>query len=364
MNILIIGKFDKESFGSHIAQTLQSMGHTTINYTKGVKYWHFKTASLNRLNSLKVAGYRLLQNSAKFQEFEYKSLSRTIDTNENGSIDLIISTHDFLTPREVLLLKTKTKAPLCLWFPDHFGTFGRAMFLDSGYDFLFFKDPYIVHILNRELTKKIYYMPECCNPIVHKKYPLTEEDKKKYCCDITTAGNFYAVRSAFYKQFLKYDFDIKIWGNPPPLWMKTKKISRFIQGEYVTHESKGKAFQLSKVVLNNLNPAEVWGLNCRAFEIPAVAGFQLISWRPGLDSIFEDGKEVVSYQSFDDLIEKLNFYLENEEARLEIIENGYSKVHKEHTYQIRLERLLDVVFNNSSGYYNKLNFKPYENWEI
>lgn len=352
MKILIIGKFDAESFGNHISDGLSELGHTSIHFTKGIKYWHFKSPHLNRLNMIKLMGYQFYQSIPFLRNLEFNGLKKVLKESNNSDIDLVISTHDFLTPSEVNYIKDVAKSPIVLWFPDAIVNFGKAMFLSAPYDFLFFKDPYIVYVLKREMNKNINYLPECCNPNIHKLYKYSEQDKVKYSCEITTAGNFYSNRSVIFNQLADYNFKMKIWGNPPPLWLDTKKIKKYLQGEYLVGSEKGKAFQLGKIVLNNLHPAEIWGINCRAFEIPALGGFQIISWRPGIDELFSLGHEIETYKTFGELIEKIKFYLENELERIKIIESGHKKANDLHTYKNRVSEILSIVFSNGDSFFN------------
>lgn len=352
MKILIIGKFDAESFGNHISDALAELEHSVIHFTKGIKYWHFRSSNLNRLNMIKLMGYQFYQSIPFLRNLEFAGLKKVLNDSNNSDIDLVISTHDFLTPTEVEKIKNTTKSPIVLWFPDAIVNFGKAMFLSANYDFLFFKDPYIVYVLRREMKKNIYYLPECCNPHIHKIYDYGEADKAKYCCDITTAGNFYSNRSVVFNQLAEYNFQMKIWGNPPPLWMDTYKIKKYLQGEYLIGSEKGKAFQLGKIVLNNLHPAEIWGINCRAFEIPSLGGFQMVSWRPGISDLFSLGIEIETYKTFDELVEKSKFYLINESKRKEIIDAGHIKARSVHTYQNRVSEMLSIIFSNGDSSFN------------
>ena len=211
MTILVVGKFDKESLGSNISDGLQALGHTTILFTKGITYWHFEIPILNRVNMIKLTLYELGQKIPGVKKIEFIKLKNLLFKNKK-KIDLSIVTHDFLTPNEVDYLKQTTKSPVVMWFPDAIVNFGKAMFLCSNYDALFFKDPYIVHTLRREIKKQIHYLPECCNPVVHKVYPYNETERKKYSCNITTIGNLYSNRLELFKQLHNYNFSIKIWG--------------------------------------------------------------------------------------------------------------------------------------------------------
>ena len=53
-----------------------------------------------------------------------------------------------------------------------------------------------------------------------------------YQCDITTAGNQHSWRVAFYKHLAGYD--VKLWGNPAPLWMNAGAVAGMHQGRGVS----------------------------------------------------------------------------------------------------------------------------------
>lgn len=345
MNILIIGKFYRESFATHIFETMKDMGHNPIELEMGFKI-KSETSVLNkRITQVKSTVYSLSQNF----ELLRKTTRHKIEKVTSGlSIDLIISCHDFLNYMDIQFLKNKFKAPIVLWFPDAISNFGKMMFLNAGYDSLFFKDPYIVHKLKNEYNSNVFYLPEACNPNYHKPAELTEPENAKYSCDITTAGNLYASRVALFSLLTEYD--IKIWGNPAPLWLNTGKIKNMVMNEFVANEEKAKAFSAAKIVLNNLHPAEIWGVNVRTFEIAACGAFQLISWRPALEQLFKDGEEIISYKNINDLKEKINHFLNAEQVRETISKKGQERAINEHTYSHRLAIMLKTIFENAGGY--------------
>ena len=345
MNILVIGRFHEEAFGLHIAETLESMDHKVIRFESGLKGSVPRTGVLKRWNDLKVAIYDISQRIPAIRRLEAREL--WLAAKEAG-VDLTIVGHDHLMPTEVRELKRLTGSPVVMWFPDHIGQFQRAYFLNADYDALFFKDPYIVHVLSRALSRPIYYLPECCNPRYHRAFDLSDEDLATYRCDVTTAGNMYSYRAAFFAQLS--EFDVKIWGGAPPLWLNTKNVRKMMRNRFVTNEEKSKSFKAASIVVNNLNPAEIWGINVRAFEIAGAGGFQLIDWRPGLTQLFEDGKEIVSFKSMDDLKRKILEYLADDGRRAEIAERARIRAHGEHTYVHRLERLIATVQKKARGY--------------
>ena len=88
------------------------------------------------------------------------------------------------------------------------------MFLNAPYDFLFFKDPYIVQILRSKLGGPVYYLPECYAPRVLSPEFAPEPPSKGQGVDICTAGNLYSYRVAFFRNLT--DYDVRHLGYAPP----------------------------------------------------------------------------------------------------------------------------------------------------
>lgn len=345
MNILLIGRLYPDTFTQHIYETLISMGHKVSHYQPGLKTMYSNSNFVKSILLLRETFHNITRHINLLNKIELRHFKNLI-TREK--FDLTISLHDFLTPEQVFTIKKYSKAPVVLWHPDGLHNFGKSMFINADYDYLFFKDPYVVDYFRNTLIKNSFYLPECCNPVYHKPVDLTDDDKSVYKCDITTAGNLYTNRSAFFSNLTKYD--VKIWGNPAPLWMNTSKIKKMIMNKYVSNEAKAKAFLAAKIVLNNLHPGEIWGVNCRAFEIPACGGFQMINYRQGLKQLFEIDKEIITFNNFNVLIEKLDYYLEHDSERKAIAEAGKERAHIDHSYKNRLQLLIDTVFGNEKGF--------------
>lgn len=59
--------------------------------------------------------------------------------------------------------------------------------------------------------------------------------------------------------------------------------------------------------------------------------------------LFENERELVVYESFEDALAKVDFYLRQEALRQEIACNGRRKVLEEHSLQRRLEGIFEVA---------------------
>jgi spore maturation protein CgeB len=345
MNILVVGKFSVDTFALHIAETLQASGHTAICFEAGIRSDRLSRLIGHRLGQVREALYSMSDNLPDVRAARAKRLWRTA---ERSKIDLVIVSHDFLWSGEVAELKRRTGAPIALWFPDPCAYFGRAFFMNAPYDAIFFKDPYIVETLKGVLKSPVYYLPECFNPAHHALPEGEFVQDPTYQCDLATAGNQHSYRVAFFKNLT--DYDVKIWGKPAPLWMLAGEVAKMYQKRPVYDRDKALAFRGAKIVLNNLLYGEVWGVNARCFEAAGAGAFQMVDWRPGLNQLFEDGKELIAFHGIADLRQKIDFWLPREAERRAIAEAGCIRANAEHTFRLRLDLLVHTLQGRESGY--------------
>lgn len=347
MKVLVIGRFFQEGFALFIAEELVRMGHDVIRFDPGVKLAPFGGKArfyLNRARSITSDAVYKMRMMLGMDTYGTQLRQLLLQA---GGVDLVLSTHDFLTPADAETLKAATSAPLVLWYPDPVWSFQRHMFLNAPYDFLFFKDPYLVHMIRSKLNKRVFYLPECFSPEALEPC-VTGLDDPKWQTDLCTAGNLYSYRVALFQQLVGHD--MKIWGLPAPTWMNTGLLKPKLQNRYVAHADKVRAFRGAKIVLNTLNPSEIWGTNVRTFEAAGSGSFQIVDWRPGLAELFEIGKELEIFTDITDLKAKIAYYLGEPEKRDEIAKAGYARAQRDHTYKQRLGQLLGVVEGRLSGY--------------
>lgn len=65
--------------------------------------------------------------------------------------------------------------------------------------------------------------------------------------------------------------------------------------------------------------------------------------QPELALYFEDGKDLVTFDSYEDLHKKAEYYLSHEEERKAIALSGYEKVKKLHQYGNRLDEMKKYI---------------------
>ncbi len=104
-----------------------------------------------------------------------------------------------------------------------------------------------------------------------------------------------------------------------------------------------KVFQASRINLNmTMRPIET-GLSQRIWDVLACGGFLLTNYQSEIPDYFEIGKDLETYESMEELEEKVRYYLAHEDERMEIAINGYEKVAAHHSYEMRLSQLIRML---------------------
>lgn len=102
-------------------------------------------------------------------------------------------------------------------------------------------------------------------------------------------------------------------------------------------------FMNSRINLNITLRSIKTGIPLRAFDIMGSGGFLLTNYQQEMFEYFEPDKDFVYYTDSGDLLEKVDYYLANEEIRQQIAKNGCRKVHEQHNMRLRVQNILDVV---------------------
>lgn len=104
-----------------------------------------------------------------------------------------------------------------------------------------------------------------------------------------------------------------------------------------------KIFHASRINLNmTMRPIET-GLSLRVWDILGCGGFLLTNYQAEIPEYFEIGKELETYESMEELEQKVQYYLTHDEERIEIAINGYEKTAKFHTYELRIAEMIRVL---------------------
>lgn len=85
------------------------------------------------------------------------------------------------------------------------------------------------------------------------------------------------------------------------------------------------------------------GIPLRVLDVLACEGFLLTNYQPEIAEYFVDGEELVIYQDFQDMYEKIEYYLSHEEERKRIAHAGFLKVREYFNYDTGIREILKVL---------------------
>ena len=333
------------TIGNYLYSALLSLGYDAkiLDFSKfydAYKYMGEFTPNEDHVNSLKQSLFNLMSEALLSSVF-------------NEPPDLVIFMAQSPASERTLLKLRSMGIKTAYWFVEDFRTltYWNTIVKNVDYFFTIQKDDFFAELKNIG-ADNYHYIPLACLPDFHKKITeINEDDRIKYGSDVSFAGAGYYNRKNVFAQLV--DFNFKIWGSE---WYVGQPLSLLIQdgGKRFSEEEAVKIYNYSKININlhssmwhwDINPNGDF-LNPRVYEILACGGFQLVDRRRYLEGVFEDGKDLVVFETVDDLRKKIKYYLANEEERFAIAAHGRETAVKNHTYESRVREMMNIILLSS-----------------
>ncbi len=104
-----------------------------------------------------------------------------------------------------------------------------------------------------------------------------------------------------------------------------------------------KIFRLSKINLNFTSKPIRTGIPLRLWDILGAGGFALTNYQSEIPEYFEVGKDLDTFASEEELVEKIRYYLGHEEERAKIALSGYQKAKENYSLELRVGQILQTV---------------------
>ena len=133
---------------------------------------------------------------------------------------------------------------------------------------------------------------------------------------------------------------------PVKLYTKDQKFTApgvTNMGQIDYYDTMPYVFKCTDINLNITLRSIQRGIPLRAMDIMGCGGFLLTNYQEDLLQLFTPGEDFVYYESRQDLLDKIGYYLEHEDERCRVAESAHRKVAADHTYDIRIRQMLDVI---------------------
>lgn len=324
--IMVVGPLTADSFAENVAHAFVQMGHE-VEMAGAPR----TLPAVGRLGNIAEVLLDKLPRQDTF--LQRHLLKRQCEFKPH----LVLTLDRRITPEVVRQLK-QNGSRVALWFPDAVSNMGRHELFLAGYDHIFLKTPALVRQLSEIQGLPVTYLPEACTPDWHR--PQGAYGTRS---SIVVAGNIHPTRAILLDRMIRAGLPVEIYGPALPSWVDFPAVRAAHTGTDIRYLRKAQVFRSARVVLNNLHPAEFSGVNCRLFEATASGALVLTEKREGLEDLFEPGGEVVTFDGFDELVGLCLSMLETPNAGRSIADAAAVRSHRDHRYELRLERILNVL---------------------
>ena len=258
------------------------------------------------------------------------------------SPNLLFTIYGFdLSEKTLSFARTCGVKTACWWINDPF-QFDRGLSIAKNYDVWFSNSAESANQMKRLTGIKSYFLPTACEPSVHSPAKFDSS----IACDICFAGDWSKERENLMLFLLNSSFKIHIYGPWEKKIPKDSKLHSFLTSGFFTPEQMADYFSSSKIVLNY----HTWygkfshGVNPRLFEAAGCRTVQVTDYKEEMSTLFDLESELITYKSIDELPYLLNKLLEDDVKRDQLASSSYNRVIRDHTYLVRMQQMLDLVF--------------------
>ncbi|MEM5830906.1 MAG: glycosyltransferase [Candidatus Aenigmatarchaeota archaeon] len=281
--------------------------------------------------------------------FSIKVNNKFLNKIKNNNYDVIFIIKGwFYHPKTIKKIKEiLPKAKLICFNPDNpFNTWHHGVSNEwirksiPYYDVYFIWGKFLISKLYNAGAKRVEYLPFWYDPEIH--YPVEVKDEKEknyYGSDIAFIGTYDEEREWWLNQIK--DYNLKIWGND--WWKANKDLQKKWMKKPAYGEEFNKICSCSKIVLNIIRKQNIPSHNMRTFEAPACKAFVLSTRTEELKEFFEEDKEIACFENPEELRQKIDFYLKNDNLREKIKEAGYQRLtNSNYSYLDRAKKIIEV----------------------
>ena len=337
MQVVVVGSNVFDSLEYHLCDSLRALGHA---------------AFLLDVTDVSPVSRKINYWVSRFNEVYDRALAQRLA----GKIiqlrpDLVLIVYRNLHPVLVERIKAKLPGtPVAHINPDPLSNLEKQQIVAADFDYYFSKEPHIVNFLRNKAGLNAYYLPEGFNPRIHKKPPV-EKFLAEWLTDIDVLifGTLYAYRARLIEQLIKADINVVVYGTEGP-YLRPAVRSAF-RRQYLVGPEKNRLLYGAKIVFNTFHYAEVTSVNQKYFEINGIGAFQLCDYKPTIEEHTRVEAGRVTYQTMNEAIDKIRYYLSHARERHELANIQYQHFQEHHTFDRRVEELLRIITSKPASVY-------------
>jgi spore maturation protein CgeB len=296
--------------------------------------------------------YSTINNDNRYNTIQVAPQNLTYKIINNFKPDVLLVVHGTRTSLDIIRYAKAQGVITVLWIvEDPYEIDYHRGAMVNAYNYIFTNERQATKEYNRA---NVYYLPWCCNPKVHRKITVSTN----YLSDICFVGMGFANRvnilNAITPVLLKYN--VKLIGD----WNRwgvelNRELRMFTIPVIDNFREVQKYYNGAKINLNlhrdPINPpagnskgVAASSPNDRTFALAGCSAFQLVdNTRTDLWECFVEGKEIVSFNNPDDLANKIEEFLPNQEKRDMIGKSAQYKAYQQHTFKHRFNEIFRII---------------------
>ena len=259
---------------------------------------------------------------------------------------VLVTKGAFISPDTLTTIKKETGALLVNYATDDpFNPVNSTRDLKAGiprYDLYACTKRAIMEDVRRAGCPNVTYVPFAYEPTLHFPEQPGAEDVRRHGSDVVFVGTGDKERLSYFGTLVESFPGIRfhLYGDR---WQQFPRLRPWYRGPALGKDYR-MALSCSKIALGLLRKANRDAQTMRSFEIPACGAFMLAERTDEHLDLFREGEEAAYFTTPDDFVDKVRYYLANDEARARIADAGYKKVTSGgHTYKDRLEQMLKLA---------------------
>ena len=242
-----------------------------------------------------------------------------------------------------------------IWFTDDPYYTEVTAELAPHYDFVFTLERNCVPFYQERGCPRVHYMPLGVHTADFRPANPPHAIRRGDICFI---GSAYWNRIRLFEELLpriaRRSFKLSgLW------WDRLSDYARWQDridlGKWMGPVETAEQYNAHKIVINvhrahddstfnrNLYNIPAASPNPRTFEIAACGTLLMSDNREDLAQFYTPGVEIVTYDSAQDMADKMDYYLAHEDERRQIALRGLHRTLRDHTYTSRLSQLLDLA---------------------
>jgi len=194
-------------------------------------------------------------------------------------------------------------------------------------------------------VKKTLLVFQAYDQNFHKPISLNDEEKKYWGSDVSFIGTFENDRYEKMLFLAQKGIKIRVWGSN---WQycQNRHPNLLVEARPVYNDNFIKVINSTRINLNFLRKHNRDQHTSRSLEIPACQGFMLAERTEEHLYLFEEGKEAEFFNSHNELLKKVEYYLAHEEERQLIAENARIRcLNSGYDHHSRIKFMLEQIFS-------------------